>query len=157
TSTFSTLYNLCISNGPGTIATAVGTAGGPPDFVVAGALANAPGFNAAPVPNFALGCTSPRGQNLALVSQGGAPLIGAGYVGVPVGQVPFPGVDPRYNYGLYLNPATRSQYLGSQQPRIFYQPSAADTGNIDTTYGSGPDFARNDVFGFSVQGEYALT
>ena len=153
-STFSTLYNLCISNGAGGIAHAVGLAGGPPDFVVAGALANAPGFNAAPVPNFALGCTSPRARNVGLVSQGGAPLIGAGYVGVPVGSVPFAGVDPRYNYG---NIAAGLPYLGSNQPRIFYQPSAADTGNIDTTYGSGPDFARNDVFGFSAQGEYALS
>jgi iron complex outermembrane recepter protein len=156
-STFSTLYNLCISNGAAGIAGAIGAAGGPPDFVVAGALANQAPFNAAPVPNFALGCTSPRARNVSLNAIGGAPLIGAGYVGVPVGTTPFPGVDPRYNYGLYLNPATRSQYLGSQQPRIFDQLAASQTGDIDTTYANGPDFARNDVFGFSAQGEYSLT
>ena len=156
-STFSTLYNLCISNGASGIAGAIGAAGGPPDFVVAGALANQAPFNAAPVPNFALGCTSPRARNVSLNAIGGAPLIGAGYVGVPVGTIPFPGVDPRYNYGLYLNPATRSQYLGSQQPRIFDQLAASQTGNIDTSYASGPDFARNDVFGFSAQAEYSLT
>ncbi|HXR90933.1 MAG TPA: TonB-dependent receptor, partial [Steroidobacteraceae bacterium] len=156
-SAFSTLYNLCISNGASGIAGAIGAAGGPPDFVVAGALANQAPFNAAPVPNFALGCTSPRARNVSLNAIGGAPLIGAGYVGVPVGTIPFPGVDPRYNYGLYLNPATRSQYLGSQQPRIFDQLAASQTGNIDTSYASGPDFARNDVFGFSAQAEYSLT
>src|SRR6185312_5156675 len=32
-----------------------------------------------------------------------------------------------------------------------------NTGNIDTTYGNGPDFARNDVFGFSLTGVYNLT
>jgi iron complex outermembrane recepter protein len=153
-SAFSTLYNLCISNGPGTIATAVGTAGGPPDFVVAGALANAPGFNAAPVPNFALGCTSPRARNVSLNAIGGAPLIGAGYAGVPVGTIPFPGVDPRYNYN---NIAAGLPYLGSNQPRIFDQLAASQTGDIDRTYASGPDFARNDVFGFSAQAEYSLT
>jgi iron complex outermembrane recepter protein len=153
-STFSTLYNLCIGNGAAGIASAIGTAGGPPDFVVAGALANQAPFNAAPVPNFALGCTSPRARNVALNAIGGAPLIGAGYVGVPVGVVPFPGVDPRYNYN---NIAAGLPYLGSNQPRIFDQLAASQTGDIDTTYASGPNFARNDVFGFSAQGEYSLT
>jgi len=153
-STFSTLYNLCISNGAAGIGNAVAAAGGPPPFVVAGALANQAPFNASPVPNFALGCTSPRARNVQLGSIGGAPLIGAGYLGVPVGQVPFPGVDPAYNYN---NIAAGRTYLGTNQPRIFMQPSASQTGNIDTTYANGPDFARNDVFGFSFQGTYDLT
>ncbi len=153
-SAMSTLYNLCISNGTGTIGNAVAAAGGPPPFVVAGALANQAPFNASAVPNFALGCTSPRARNVQLGSIGGAPLIGAGYVGVPVGVVPFPGVNPAYNYA---NIAAGLPYLGSQNPRIFDWLPASQTGDIDTTYGDGPDFARNDVFGFSVQGQYDLT
>lgn len=157
-STFSTLYDLCISNGAGTGPTGVGgigdaifAAGGPPPAAVGAGLA---GFLPAPIPNFALGCTSPRARNPALGSIGGAPLIGAGYVGVPVGVVPFPGVDPRYNYN---NIAAGLPYLGSNQPRIFMWKPASQTGNIDTTYANGPNFARNDVFGFSVQGAYSLT
>jgi iron complex outermembrane receptor protein len=153
-STFSTLYNLCISNGAAGIGNAIAAAGGPPPFVVAGALSNTPPFNAAPLPNFALGCSSPRAANAQLGSIGGAPLLGAGYVGVPLGVVPFPGVDPRYNYA---NIAAGLQYLGSMQPRIFFGLPATQTGNIDTSYSNGPDFARNDVFGFSVTGVYNLT
>src|SRR5436305_4935799 len=74
-STFSTLYNLCISNGPDTILGAIFGAGGPPPPIV-GAV---PG-----VPNFALACSRPRAQVPGL-SIGGAPLIGAGYVGGPPG------------------------------------------------------------------------
>jgi len=87
-STFSTLYDLCVSNGAAGIGNAIAAAGGPPPFVVAGALSNTPPFNAAPLPNFALGCSSPRAANAQLGSIGGAPLLGAGYVGVPVGVVP---------------------------------------------------------------------
>jgi iron complex outermembrane recepter protein len=157
-SAFSTLYNLCISNGAGTGPTGVGgigdaiaTAGGPPPAAVGAGLA---GFFPAPTPNFALGCTSPRARNVALGSIGGAPLIGAGYVGVPVGVIPFPGVDPRYNYA---NVAAGRPYLGTNQPRIFDWLPASQTGDIDTTYANGPDFARNDVFGFSATANYQAT
>jgi len=64
-----------------------------------------------------------------------AALLGSGYVGGPAGP---------YNY---LNhPGTA--YLGTNQPRIWDSYAATNTGNIDTTYGDGPDFARNDVFVF---------
>ena len=96
------------------------------------------------VPNFALGCTRPRAQVPGL-SIGGAPLVGAGYVGGPAGP---------YNYA---NVAAGLPYLGTPQPRIWYSYAAANTGNIDTTYANGPNFARNDVFGFSITGVYNLT
>jgi iron complex outermembrane receptor protein len=150
-SPMATLYNLCISNGTAGIGGAVFAAGGPPPGAVAAGLA---GALPAPIPNFALGCTSPRARNPALGSIGGAALIGAGYVGVPVGVIPFPGVDPRYNYN---NIAAGLPYLGSNQPRIFDWLPASQTGNIDTSYANGPDFARNDVFGFSAQAAYDLT
>jgi len=135
-STFSTLYNLCISNGPSTILGAIAGAGGPPPFIV-GVV---PG-----VPDFALACTKPR-AHIPGVSIGGAPLLGAGYVGGPPGP---------YNYATYLtNP---SAYLGTQQPRIWYSNAAVNTGNINSTYANGPDFARNDVFGFSATAVYNLS
>jgi iron complex outermembrane recepter protein len=134
-STFSTLYNLCISNNAASLPGAIAAAGGPPPFIV-GVV---PG-----VPNFGLGCSRPRAQIPGL-SIGGAPLLGAGYVGGPAGP---------YNYA---NVAAGQPYLGSNQPRIWWGPGAVNTGNIDTTYANGPDFARNDVFGFSMTGVYNLS
>jgi iron complex outermembrane receptor protein len=134
-STFSTLYNLCISNSVATLPGAIFAAGGPPPPIV-GVV---PG-----VPNFGLGCTRPRAQVPGL-SIGGAPLIGAGYVGGPAGP---------YNYA---NIAAGLPYLGTNQPRIWDSFAATNTGNIDTTYANGPDFARNDVFGFSLTGVYNLS
>lgn len=134
-STFSTLYNLCISNGADTILGAIFANGGPPPPIV-GVV---PG-----VPNFSLACSRPRAQVPGL-SIGGAPLLGAGYVGGPPGP---------YNYA---NVAAGIAYLGTNQPRIWYSNAAVNTGNIDTTYANGPNFARNDVFGFSVTGVYNLT
>lgn len=133
-STFSTLYNLCISNNAATLPGAIFANGGPPPAIV-GVV---PG-----VPNFGLGCSNPRAQVPGRYS-GGAALLGAGYVGGPPGP---------FNY---LNhPGTA--YLGSNQPRIYDSFAATDTGNIDTTYGNGPDFARNDVWGLSATAVYDLT
>lgn len=129
-STFSTLYNLCISNGAATLPAAIQAAGGPPTFVGANAL-------------FAGACAQPRSRVPGL-SIGGAPLLGAGYVGGPPGP---------YNY----NDHPGTAYLGSSTPRIYDNYSATYTGNWDTTYANGPDFARNDVFGFSVTADYDLT
>jgi len=134
TSTFSTLYNLCISNNAATLPGAIFGAGGPPPFIV-GVV---PG-----VPNFGLGCSNPRAQVPGRYS-GGAALLGAGYVGGPAGP---------FNY---LNhPGTA--YLGSNQPRIWDSFAATNTGNIDTSYANGPDFARNDVWGLSATAVYDLT
>ena len=134
-STFSSLYNLCISNSPATLLGAIFAEGGPPPPIV-GVV---PG-----VPNFGLACTRPRAQVPGL-SIGGAPLIGAGYVGGPPGP---------YNYA---NVAAGLPYSGTSQPRIWDSFAAVNTGNIDTTYANGPDFARNDVFGFSLTGVYNLS
>jgi iron complex outermembrane receptor protein len=131
-STFSTLYNTCISNSAASLPAAIQANGGPPTFVGANAL-------------FVGNCTSPRARVPGL-SIGGAPLVGAGYVGGPAGP---------YNYATYLtNP---SAYLGTQQPRIWDSFAASNTGNIDTTYANGPDFARFNNFGGSITGVYNLT
>lgn len=131
-STFSTLYNTCISNNAASLPAAIQAAGGPPTFVQ-------------PVNSFFAGmCSQPRARVSGL-SIGGAPLVGAGYVGGPAGP---------YNAA---NIAAGLPYLGSNQPRLWFSPAAANTGSIDTTYASGPDFARNNVFGGSVTGVYNLT
>ena len=85
-------------------------------------------------------CSQPRAHVPGL-SVGGAPLLGAGYVGGPPGP---------YNAANMGKPG----YLGSNSPRIWFDLAATQTGNIDTTYASGPDFARNDGFGGSVTGVY---
>jgi iron complex outermembrane receptor protein len=95
-------------------------------------------------------CSQPRARVPGL-SVGGTPLLGAGFVGT--GKSNGPAVyNPLYNAG-----TAGAGYLGSNQPRLLFNYDAVNTGNIDTTYANGPDFARNDVFGFRVTGAYALT
>jgi iron complex outermembrane recepter protein len=129
-STFSTLYNLCISNNAASLPQAIQNAGGPPTFVGANGL-------------FAANCANPRSRVPGL-SIGGAPLLAAGYVGGPAGP---------YNYA---NIAAGIPYLGSNQPRIWDSYNASNTGNIDTSYASGPDFAKLDSFGVALTGTYQL-
>lgn len=138
-STFATLYNLCISNNAATINQAVADAsfgvfavGSPTNQLFSGV------------------CSQPRARVPGL-SVGGTPLLGAGFVGT--GKSNGPAVyNPLYNAG-----TAGAGYLGSNQPRLLFNYDAVNTGNIDTTYANGPDFARNDVFGFSVTGAYALS
>ena len=47
-------------------------------------------------------------------------------------------------------------YLGSNSPRLYFDFAATNTGNINTTYANGPDFARQDQFGGSITGTYDL-
>jgi iron complex outermembrane receptor protein len=130
-STFSTLYNLCISNNAATLPAAIGANGGPPPFVQ-------------PANSFFAGmCAQPRARIPGL-SQGSPPLLGAGYVGGPVGP---------YNY---LNTGG-VPYLGSSSPRMWYSNLAVNTGNIDSTYAAdAPDFARYDLYGSSITGVYEV-
>jgi iron complex outermembrane recepter protein len=137
TSTFSTLYNTCISSNAATINTNVQNAS-----------AVGPGIYAFPVGSaanagFAGLCAEPRAQVPGL-STGGAALLGAGYVGGPPG--PFNAA----------NVAAGLPYLGSNSPRLYDYPGANQTGDIDTTYANGPDFANNDYFGFSITEQHAF-
>ncbi len=128
TSTFSSLYNTCISNNAATITGAVTAGGAPPPLI---------GLEAGL-------CSQPRAQIPGL-SQGSPALLGAGYVGGPVGP---------YNY---LNTGGAA-YLGSSSPRIYWNNAAVNTGNIDTTYAAdGPDFARYDLYGGALTGVYNLS
>jgi iron complex outermembrane receptor protein len=72
------------------------------------------------------------------LSAGGAALGGAGYVGGPIA------------YGSAGNPS-------SSAPRIFWNFANTQTGNIDTTYATGPSFAQYDALGSSVQIDWQLT
>ncbi len=82
-------------------------------------------------PPLALVC-GPRANGTGL-APGGAALGGAGYVGGPGGNS-----------------------LLSANPRIYWGPAAVNTGNIDTTYATGPNFAKNDAFGLSATGDWTL-
>jgi iron complex outermembrane receptor protein len=131
-SIFATMYNLCISNSAASLPGAIQAAGGPPAFLPA---------SANPFPGL---CAQPRAQVPGL-SQGGAALLGAGYVGGPPGP---------FNAG---NVAKGLPYLGSASPRLWFNYAATNTGNLNTTYANGPDFARQDQFGGSVTGVYDLS
>jgi iron complex outermembrane receptor protein len=133
-STFSSLYNLCISNSAASVPGAIAaSAGGIPPFAVGSQNNNL----------FSGVCSQPRAQVPGL-SRGAPALIGAGYVGGPAGP---------YNY---LNhPGTA--YLGSASPYPYISNAAVDTGNINTTYAAdGLDFARYDLFGGALTGVYDL-
>jgi iron complex outermembrane recepter protein len=129
-STFSTLYNLCISNNASTLPAAIQAAGGPPVGIPPNAM-------------FAGLCSNPRARIPGL-STGGAPLLGAGYVGGPPGP---------FNAANIGTPG----YLGSNSPRLYFDYAATQTGSIDSTYANGPDFAKLDSFGGSVTAQYELS
>ena len=137
TSTFSTLYNTCISSNAATI-----------NANVQNASAVGPGIYAFPVGSAAnagfAGLCSPPRAHVPGLSTGGAALLGAGYVGGPAG--PFNAA----------NVAAGLPYLGSNSPRLYDNPRANQTGNIDTTYANGPDFANNDYFGFSLTAQHRV-
>jgi iron complex outermembrane receptor protein len=138
TSTFSTLYNTCISSNASTINTNVQNAS-----------AVGPGIFAFPIGSagnagFAGLCSEPRAHVPGL-STGGAALLGAGYVDGPPG--PFNAA----------NVAAGLPYLGSSSPRLYDSSAINQTGNIDTTYANGPDFANNDYFGFSMTAQSELS
>jgi len=138
TSTFSTLYNTCIGSNASNIAQNIQAAS-----------AVGPGIYAFPVGSAGNAglvglCEQPRAHVPGL-SNGGAALLGAGYVGGPAG--PFNAA----------NVAAGTAYLGSNSPRLYDDPGANQTGNIDTTYANGPDFANNDYFGFSLTGQHQFT
>src|SRR2546421_88793 len=80
------------------------------------------------------GLCGPRANNSGLPYPGGAALGGAGYIGGPAGP---------------MNAASPG-YTGSPNPRIYWNRAATDTGNIDTTYSTGPSFAKYDAFGGSI-------
>jgi iron complex outermembrane receptor protein len=100
------------------------------------ATLNSPGF-AGGVFNTTNGVCGPRAQGLGLAA-GGAALGGAGYVGGPIA------------YGAAGNPS-------SLQPRIYWNFANTQTGNIDTTYATGPSFAKYNAWGGSAAVDWQLT
>jgi outer membrane receptor protein involved in Fe transport len=91
--------------------------------------------------NVTNGLCAPRANNSGLPFPGGAALGGAGYIGGPPGP---------------MNAASPG-YMGSASPRIYWNSAATNTGNIDTTYSTGPSFAKNDAFGVSATLDWDLT
>jgi iron complex outermembrane recepter protein len=137
TSTFSTLYNTCISSNAATIGANIQSASAVAPGVYAFPLGSSSNAGLAGL------CASPRARIPGL-NTGGAALLGAGYVGGPPG--PFNAA----------NVAAGLPYLGSNSPRLYDTLSASQTGNIDTTYATGPDFANNNYFGFSITGQHEI-
>jgi len=93
-----------------------------------------------PLFNTTNGLCGPRGQGLGLAS-GGTALGGAGYVGGPVRYTPG---------GVAGNPS-------SAAPRLYWNFANTQTGNIDTTYATGPSFAKNTQYGLSGTVDWKLS
>ncbi len=142
TSTFSTLYNTCISSNAANINANVANA----SIIPMGPGVFGPAFPVGSGTNnlFSGLCSLPRAHVPGL-STGGAPLLGAGYVGGPPG--PFNAA----------NVAAGLPYLGSNSPRLYDSAAINQTGNIDTTYANGPDFANNDYFGVSLTLQHEIS
>ncbi len=142
TSTFSTLYNTCISSNAATINANIANA----SIIPMGPGVFGPAFPVGSGTNnlFAGLCSEARAHVPGL-STGGAALLGSGYVGGPAGP---------YNAA---NVAAGLPYLGSNSPRLYDDPAANQTGNIDTTYANGPDFANNDYFGVSLTFQHEIS
>ena len=84
------------------------------------------------VTNTTTGVCGPRAAGTGL-APGGAPLAGAGYVN-----------------------KNGNNLLLSGSPRILWNFANTQTGSIDTTYSNGVSFAKNDVFGTSITGDWSL-
>ncbi|HVY83106.1 MAG TPA: TonB-dependent receptor [Steroidobacteraceae bacterium] len=84
------------------------------------------------VTNTTTGVCGPRAV-VPGISTGGPPLAGAGYVNGPGGNL-----------------------LLSNAPRIYWNFENTQTGSIDKTYSNGVSFAKNDMFGLAVTGDWSL-
>jgi len=133
---FSGIYNMCIST-PAAQLNALNMQN-PADqaYISSFIPAFVPVFQAGQTTNIfntTNGLCGPRANNSGTGYPGGTALGGAGYIGGPAGP---------------MNAASPG-YIGSPNPRIYYNNTAAMTGNIDTTYSTGPSFAKYDQFGGS--------
>ena len=83
-------------------------------------------------------------------------LAGSGAVNVPLSVLQ----SLPASYQQYVHVATGAN-VGSlifpgHTPRIYWDFANTQTGNIDTTYGNGPSFAKNDAFGGSLTLDWKL-
>jgi len=122
------IYNLCLS----VPAAVLNDPNGPFGRTASGLPTPGPGpFNTGPNGVCGTRAAYPPATGAPLLAPGGAAMGGAGYVGGPI------------PYGSPGNPS-------SAAPRIYWNFANTQTGDIDTTYASGPSFAKYDAYGASV-------
>jgi iron complex outermembrane receptor protein len=81
----------------------------------------------------------------------GAPALGgSGAVNVPISVLN--SLPASYQQYVHIAPGAKvgSLIFPGQTPRIYWDFANTQTGNKDTTYGSGPSFANNDAYGGSL-------
>jgi iron complex outermembrane receptor protein len=129
------LYNLCLS----VPAAVLDDPNGPFGRTASGLPTPGPGpFNTGPNGVCGTRAAYPPADNLPPLAPGGGALGGVGYVGGP---------DP---YGSPANPS-------GPAPRLYWNFANTQTGDIDTTYASGPSFARYDSWGGSITLDWSLS
>ena len=87
----------------------------------------------------------------------GTPALGgAGAVNVPLSVLA--GLPASYQQYVHITPGakTGSLIFPGSTPRIYWNYANTQTGNIDTTYGSGPSFANSDAYGTSATLDWRL-
>lgn len=87
----------------------------------------------------------------------GTPALGgAGAVNVPISVLN--GMPASYQQYIHIAPGakTGSLIFPGSTPRIYWDYANTQTGNIDTTYASGPSFAYSDAYGGSATLDWRL-
>jgi iron complex outermembrane receptor protein len=130
------MYNLCISTPAAVLDDPNGPFGG--TNFPGGVPTAVPGpFNTSPNGVCGTRAAYPPANNLPQLAPGGAALGGAGYVGGPI------------PYGQPGNPS-------GPAPRLYWNFANTQTGDIDTTYATGPSFAKYDAWGLSATIDWSL-
>jgi iron complex outermembrane recepter protein len=83
-------------------------------------------------------------------------LAGAGAVNVPISVLN--SLPANYKQYVHIAPgaATGSLIFPGSTPRVYWDYANTQTGNIDTTYASGPSFAYSDAYGTSATLDWRL-
>ncbi len=88
----------------------------------------------------------------------GAPALGGnGAVNVPVSVLT--SLPASYQQYVHIAPGATvgSLLFPGQTPRVYWNLANTQTGSIDTTYASGPNFAKSDAYGGSITLDWALS
>jgi iron complex outermembrane recepter protein len=144
-------YNACITT---SVADLNGGGGGP--FPVGGGPFNTTNGLCAPMAVGTWNSSTGQFSGNGLGYPGAPALGGNGAVNVPVSVLN--GLPASYQQYVHIAPGASvgSLLFPGQTPRIYWNFANTQTGSIDTTYGSGPNFAKSNAYGGSITLDWTL-